>query len=263
VKATATPTAPADLTRSLVNFDPIQPLRAHEYVAEQIRRHIALRLVGPGQSLPPERELVELFGVGRPTVQLALRTLEAEGLIQARRGRHGGTFVRGTTEGQDADELFARLGRRDAEIEELLILRRHIEPLVTRLAARSRTRADLALMHESLAEMQGTSTDADYMRCDTAFHLAVAGASGNRYLVSDVELIRVELNDAFSLLPESEAWHKRITEEHDAIYDAISARDEDGAEEFAQIHVANSERGVRAALAAMKRRTPELRRKGA
>jgi DNA-binding FadR family transcriptional regulator len=260
VKATA---PAADLGRSLVNFDPIQPLRAHEYVAEQIRRHIALRLVGPGQSLPPERELVELFGVGRPTVQLALRMLEAEGLIEAKRGRTGGTFVRGTTEGQDADELFARLGRRETEIEELLILRRHIEPLVTRLAADERSRADLSLMRECLEEMQSTSTDADYMRCDTAFHLAVANASGNRYLVSDVELIRVELNDAFSLLPESEAWHNRITEEHDAIYDAIAARDADRAEECTETHVANSERGVRAALAAMKRRTPELRRKGA
>jgi DNA-binding FadR family transcriptional regulator len=40
-----------------VRFDPIQPQRAHEYVAEQIRRHISLRLVLAGEALPPEREI--------------------------------------------------------------------------------------------------------------------------------------------------------------------------------------------------------------
>jgi len=42
--------------RPRVSFDPIQQLRAHEYVAEQIRRHIALRLVAPGESLPSEND---------------------------------------------------------------------------------------------------------------------------------------------------------------------------------------------------------------
>src|SRR5256885_10996226 len=49
-----------------VRFERIQQLRAHEYVAEQIRRHISLRLIKPGESLPAERELASMFGVGRP-----------------------------------------------------------------------------------------------------------------------------------------------------------------------------------------------------
>ena len=66
----------ATANRPPVSFDPIQQLRAHEYVAEQIRRHIALRLVGPGEALPSERELAAMFGVGRPTIQHAMRLLE-------------------------------------------------------------------------------------------------------------------------------------------------------------------------------------------
>src|SRR5260370_39200733 len=69
-----------------VRFERIQQLRAHEYVAEQIRRHISLRLIKPGESLPAERELAVIFGVGRPTIQHALRMLEATGLVEARRG---------------------------------------------------------------------------------------------------------------------------------------------------------------------------------
>ena len=74
-------------------FVPIRQQRAHEYVAEQIRRHIGLRLVAPGESLPSERELATIFGVGRVTVQQALRILESEHLVESRRGRSGGTFV--------------------------------------------------------------------------------------------------------------------------------------------------------------------------
>ena len=72
----------------------VQQLRAHEYVAEQIRRHIGLRLIQPGEALPSERELASLFGVGRPTIQHALRLLEAGRLVEARRGRltGGGVF---------------------------------------------------------------------------------------------------------------------------------------------------------------------------
>src|SRR5256885_13158905 len=76
-----------------VRFERIQQLRAHEYVAEQIRRHISLRLIKPGESLPAERELAVMFGVGRPTIQNALRMLEAGGLVEARRGRSGGAVA--------------------------------------------------------------------------------------------------------------------------------------------------------------------------
>jgi len=99
--------------RAPVAFDRIQPLRAHEYVAEQLRRHIALRLVAPGCALPSERELAVMFGVGRPTVQHALRILESERRLEARRGRLGGTFVLEPSEDEQVmEELVGRVVRR-------------------------------------------------------------------------------------------------------------------------------------------------------
>src|SRR2546423_10849648 len=103
-----------------VRFEPIQQLRAHEYVAEQIRRHIALRLIEPGESLPSERELTAMFGVGRPTIQHALRLLEAERLVEARRGRSGGTLVSRPLEGDIAtDEPSGTLLGRADELAQL------------------------------------------------------------------------------------------------------------------------------------------------
>jgi DNA-binding FadR family transcriptional regulator len=236
-------------------FEPIQQLRAHEYVAEQIRRHIALRLVGPGESLPSERELAATFGVGRPTIQHALRLLEADHLVQARRGRHGGTFVSEPDHNTGAmDELVARVLRQRPELEEVLEYRRTVEPRVAAQAAEVRRREDLRAMRRAMNGMAKASSEPDYMRHDTEFHLAIAGATHNRFMLAAIEDVRLRLNDVISLLPESDTWHRRLSGEHEAILAAIEARDAPAAERAMDHHVAASDLGVRAVIEAIKRR---------
>lgn len=238
-----------------VEFEPIQPLRAHEYVAEQIRRHIALRLIGPGESLPSERELAAMFGVGRPTIQHAMRLLEADRLVAARRGRGGGTFVSAPADDAGAmDELMARVLRRRDELGEVLGYRRAIEPRVAREAAQSRRAGDLVAMRAAIGSMSAAGTETDYMRHDTEFHLAVARATENRFMAAAIEDIRLRLGDVMSLLPESDLWHRHLSGEHEQIATAIEARAPDAAQEAMEIHVAASEQGVRAMLTAIRRR---------
>jgi GntR family transcriptional regulator, transcriptional repressor for pyruvate dehydrogenase complex len=238
-----------------VHFEPIQQLRAHEYVAEQIRRHIALRLIRPGESLPSERELATMFGVGRPTIQHALRLLEADNLVEARRGRRGGTFVSAPAEDEDAmEELIARLRRQRKALEELIVYRSAVEPAIARLSAGVRRPSHLAAMRGALEGMAEADSEADYMRHDTEFHLAVARGSRNRYAAAQIEDIRTMLNDAMTLLPESERWHARIDAEHGEIMQAIDEGDRDAAFSAMEVHVANSEQGMRAVLNAIRRR---------
>jgi GntR family transcriptional regulator, transcriptional repressor for pyruvate dehydrogenase complex len=240
---------------SALRFEPIRQVRAHEYVAEQIRRHIALRLIKPGEALPAERDLAGVFGVGRPTIQHALRLLEAAGLVEARRGRSGGTFI--TQRDHDSlavDELIVRVMRQRKELEDLLIYRRLVEPAVARVAAGTRRSTDLAEMRRAIRGMAASTSEPDYMRHDTDFHIAVAHATGNAFLTRAIEEIRMRLNDAMTLLPESDAWHKRISGEHEALLEAIENGDAETAETVMQEHVANSEQGLRAVLAAIRRR---------
>ncbi len=236
-------------------FSPIQPLRAHEYVAEQVHRHIALRLIAPGESLPSERELAAIFGVGRPTIQHALRVLEADRLVETRRGRRGGTFVTAPAADSAAlDDLMARVLRQRSELDEVLVYRRVIEPRAAREAARTRRREDLSAMARALDAMAGATSEPDYMRHDTEFHLAVARATRNRFLLAAIEDVRLTLNDAMSLLPESDTWHRRLSGEHDAIAEAVRARDGEAAERAMDLHVAASELSVRALMSAIRRR---------
>jgi DNA-binding FadR family transcriptional regulator len=233
-----------------LRFEPIHQLRAHEYVAEQIRRHIALRLVAPGESLPPERELAVMFGVGRPTIQHAMRLLEADSMVEARRGRGGGTFV-----SEPVEELIERVVRRRADLEELIVYRRAIEPPTARLAAETRRKRDVTAMRAALRGMALADSEPDYMRHDTELHLAIAAATRNGPLVLQAEEIRMGLSDAMTLLPESERWHARIEREHEAVVSAIEAGNGRAAERAMDAHVESSERALRAVMTAARRQS--------
>ncbi|HEV2141253.1 MAG TPA: FadR/GntR family transcriptional regulator [Candidatus Dormibacteraeota bacterium] len=240
---------------TIVRFERIQQLRAHEYVAEQIRRHISLRLIKPGEALPAERELAVMFGVGRPTIQNALRILEAAGLVESRRGRSGGTFV-AQRDGDSlaADEMIVRVMRHRKELEDLLQYRSLIEPQVARAAASARRAQDVAAMRKAIEGMVAATTEPEYMRHDTDFHIAIARATGNSILTHAIEDIRMKLNDAMTLLPESDTWHRRISREHEALFEAIERGDGDRAERLMAQHVANSEQSLRAVFTAIRRR---------
>ena len=86
----------ASLTNTMlpVKVDRTDPFPLHEQVAGEIRRAIADGEVGPGERLPPARDLAAVLGVNANTVFRSLRLLRDEGLLEFRRGR--GVTVAGT-----------------------------------------------------------------------------------------------------------------------------------------------------------------------
>ena len=236
-----------------VRFERLEQQRAHEYVAEQIRRQIVLRLIPSGQALPTERDLAMRFGVGRATVQQAIRLLVNDHLVESRRGRHGGgNFVLGPDEDRaGVDLILARLRRRRDQVEDALAYRRAVEPAVAALAAAARSEADLRTLAEINAAAVAAHTDVEFMQADTEFHFALAEASGNRLFREAVEKIRLELNDAMSALPESPVWHERSARQHEAILNAVREQDRDSAALAMETHIAHTQQSVEALLSAL------------
>ena len=230
-------------------FRPIATLRAHEEVAEQIRRGIALRLVGASGTLPPERDLARQFRVGRATVQKAVSILEDEGLVQRRRGRRGGTFLVGAAAPDGSAQLLIeklRVNRR--EIEEALAFRLAVEPAAAALAALAAGNRDLAAVNAAAEAAASARSDADFMEHDTEFHFAVARASRNRFFSDGVERLRLVLNDALAALPDSVAWHSWSNEEHGQVLRALTLRDADAARDAMKAHVVHADDAMRALL---------------
>lgn len=108
-----------------VKLNPEDPASLHEQVAAALRRAIADGEVGPGERLPPARDLAAVLHVNANTVLRALRMLRDEGLLEFRRGR--GITVVGTpqqsdlvTRAKELLELARAHGYRRSELIELL-----------------------------------------------------------------------------------------------------------------------------------------------
>jgi GntR family transcriptional repressor for pyruvate dehydrogenase complex len=231
-------------------LEPIAQLRAHEYVAEQLRRQIGLRMVLPGNALPSERDLSGLFGVGRATVQAAVRLLEAERLVETRRGRNGGTFVLPHNNDDLAnDYLLARLRRERDRIGEALLFRRSVETLAAGLAATTRRAAELRAIRAAEEATARAETDDEFIAADTQFHLLIARAAHNTFAYEALRQMRLVLNDAISALPETTGPQQRAVKEHATIVAAIDARDAKAASRAVDRHAATTERDISAMLA--------------
>ena|SRR5436309_2521445 len=108
-----------------VKVDRDEPVRLHEQVAAEIRRAIAEGEAGPGERLPPARDLAAVLGVNTNTVLRALRMLRDDGLLEFRRGRGvtvAGTPQRGAVQARAKELLdFARRhGYRREELIEMI-----------------------------------------------------------------------------------------------------------------------------------------------
>jgi GntR family transcriptional regulator len=106
-------------------MDPVDPndsVPLHEQVAARIRRSLADGEAGPGERLPPARDLATVLGVNANTVLRALRQLRDEELVEFRRGRgitvSGGAPARSTVivGAKDLLQLARRQGLRREEL---------------------------------------------------------------------------------------------------------------------------------------------------
>ena len=99
---------------------------AYLRISDALRDKIERNELEPGQKFPTERELVREFHVARMTVRHALDILEVEGLIDRRRGRSGGTYVRTvppTLSLTNKDNIVTQLRERGHDVSVRLAMR--------------------------------------------------------------------------------------------------------------------------------------------
>jgi GntR family transcriptional regulator, transcriptional repressor for pyruvate dehydrogenase complex len=235
-----------------LRFTRLEQPKAHEFVAEQLRREITLGLIEAGRKLPSERDLAKLFGVSRVTIQQALNLLESDRLLRARRGRGGGTFVTDAplTPG-GSQQLIERIRQDRAIIAEAVECRRTVEPAAAADAARLRSEEDLGRLRELHARAQSASDDAEFTSIDSQLHLAIAETARNRFLLSAVKSVRLALVDAILVLPETPLWQSKSLREHEVILAAITEGDVHAARKAMADHIAHTAQSITALLKAL------------
>lgn len=162
---------------------------SHVALADALRRRILLGGYQVGARLPTERDLAAALGVGRATAREAIRTLAAEGLVQTRLGRSGGTVV--TAPAPPARQRRHVAAQVAAQLDDLMRYRIAVEPLAARLAAE---RAGTALRRQLAAVAATESTDLpSYHRLDSRLHLLIAEMSGHQLLAESIANAREEM----------------------------------------------------------------------
>jgi GntR family transcriptional repressor for pyruvate dehydrogenase complex len=160
------------------NVDAIRKTKVYEKVAQQIQRLIRDGLLKPGDKLPPERELAEMFQVSRTSLRDAIRALELIGLVEPRQGE--GTIVRAPSPDSLINPLTASLLHERELVSELLEFRAMIEPTLARRAATHASIEDVNHLKDIL-HRQKTKVDRGELAIeeDSKFHYAIAKIAKN------------------------------------------------------------------------------------
>lgn len=175
---------------SLLGIEPINPQRIYQEIANQLRRTISEGKLRPGDKLPPERNLAEMFGVSRNTMREALRSLELSGLIELRLGSAGGAFiVPGSSNAVVA-------GMRDLYFlgaitpEQLTEARISLSAAVIRMACERMTDEDMTELEQCVARAAQADKAGDFeerTRHHQAFHVLLGKATHNPILLATTE----------------------------------------------------------------------------
>jgi GntR family transcriptional repressor for pyruvate dehydrogenase complex len=228
-----------------MQFHPIQSFtrkRLSDVVSDQIKRLISDGALMPGDRLPAERDLATQLGVSRPSLREALIRLEADGYIETS-GRGGFTVVDVTAPiiSKPLAELLLQNPRTSADILEL---RQGLESIATVYAAERATVADLKKIRNAFEELKTCSLSDDRTNLpelDAAFHLAIADATHNVALAHVIHgihtLIREGMRQYHRLIDYDDAKERQLLTQHQAIFDAVMARDAQKARKAAERHL--------------------------
>ena len=224
-------------------YRPVREGNALEDTVARLVQTVRLGVVGPGESLPSERELAGMYAVSRDTVREAIRELADTGYLVRRRGRYGGTFVADPLPGPAETGAVT-----PQELENVLGLRRVLEGGAARAAAqRNLSAEDRAALWDRHEEASAAS-ETEYRRRDTLLHLTIAELTGIPSLVPLVAENRARVNtwlETFPLLPRN---IEHSNEQHERIVTAILAGRADAAEVAILEHLAGSEALLRGFL---------------
>ena len=221
------------------------PREKPQLIADELRRAIVDGELDEGASLGKEPDLIERFGVSRPSLREALRILEAEGLISVLRGVQGGVVVHQPDQRQTARTAALVLQARNVSLADVFEARTIIEPSAVRLIAASRGRGRSAKALRALIEAEEAAIDDPiaFGAANAAFHVELVSMAGNQTLTIVAEMLNEVVARAVTAVSGdgaeegSLATRRRGVRSQQRLAELIEAGDVDGAEEHWRTHM--------------------------
>ncbi len=220
-----------------------------EEVVTQVREMIQHGKLRPGDRLPSERELARQLGISRASLRPGLRFLAAIGVLTSRHG--SGTYIATGPPALDSEPLSMLAALHGFTTDKMFEARRLVEVAVAGLAAEHATGDQLRIMSEEVTETYAAlDNPQEYLVHDFGFHRAVAAASGNPILATFMEMVADILYQRRCKTIGRSRDLKESVEMHRKIYQAIRARNADGARAAMSEHLILAELSLAAEEAA-------------
>lgn len=227
-----------------MRFKPIKPKKVSSQIADQIRESILAGDFSPGDKLPPERELAEMFGVSRPSVREALNILSSAGLVMSYQG--GGTVVLSLVDAGQGNALSELIRSQQDRALEVIEVRKCMESWTAYYAAQRALPEDMRRMEEIVANMEknlaGQLPSEDL---DANLHIVIARATHNivwlHLMQSLFDAMKEFQRGVWRAVYLTAEDHKLLYAHHAEIVAAIRGRDAEGARNAMMAHLTFAE----------------------
>jgi GntR family transcriptional regulator, transcriptional repressor for pyruvate dehydrogenase complex len=216
-------------------FAPLEQTGRADAVAERLADAITLGMLTDGEQLPSEAELAGRFGVATVTVREALVRLRKDGLVETRRGRGGGSFVRAPS--NTARAWLPRL--RALSLADLRDIGDHylaVAGTAAKLAADRAGDEDLDRLRMATADLRAATGPA-VARAERYFHLELAAAAQSPRLTQQEMRLQAEAGGLLWLPADDGSGAPHAHTEHAEITSAIARRDGELARALTEQHI--------------------------
>jgi len=214
-----------------------------DIIADLIKRKIVEDVMRPGDRLPSEKQLTEMYQVGKASVREALKTLEVQGLIQTSPGPNGGSVIAEVTETRIFNHLQSYFFFKDLTAVDVYEIRCIIEPLLASHIAEHADQALIDLLAQNVAAASGPMQTRDdwqrHQHMHIQFHELLAFHAKNPLLRLYCQFINRTIRNIvrsresprqLALIRSNSVWHEKILA-------AIIARDAPLAGELMREHI--------------------------
>lgn len=218
----------------------IQRRKLYHEVLDRLLERIRSGEIPPGAHLPSERELMELYAVGRPAVREALQAMERSGIVEIAHGERARVVIPTAEQliSQIAGGTMHLLRMQPDMLTHLKEARLLLETSTARMAAERATDEQIAKLQLKIVQHRASMVNLEeFIDRDMKFHREIADISGNPIFPVIVESIFRWAGDYYQTMVRAPGAEELTLSEHQRIVDAIAKHDGDAAAAAMRSHL--------------------------
>lgn len=223
-----------------MTVEPIQRRKLYQEVQDRLMQRIETGELAPGDQLPSERDIMEVYGVGRVAVREALQEMARSGIVEISHGERARVVVPTAhlLIEQVAEGARHLLRMQPETLDHLKDARLFLELGMVRQAAERATPDDIERLQLRLREHRAALAEMDqFLPRDMAFHREIATITGNPIFPAIVEALFNWASEYYQSIVRAPGAEDLTLSEHQKIIDAIAAHDPEAAVQAMQDHL--------------------------